>query len=112
MIVPLTKTNKPYANLKDDVITRVNEYNDGMRIKHWAGTNSVKVYNEQNVLRVETTVNDPSKFKVFRNKQGQSSDEAKLFLPLRKGVMDIPMRAKISQHVNNRFSDGPCNTAG
>ena len=102
---PLTKANKPHANSKDDIITRVNEFNDGIRIRHWAGKNSVKVYNEQNVLRVETTVNDPGKFKVFRNKQGQSSAEAKLFLPLRKGVMDIPMRAKISQSVNNRFSD-------
>ncbi len=42
---------------------------------------------------------------VFRHKQGQSSDEPKQRLPLRKGVMDIPLRAAISQDVNNRFSD-------
>lgn len=30
---PLTKANKPYVNSKDDVITRVNEFNDDIRIK-------------------------------------------------------------------------------
>jgi len=102
---PLTKADKPYARSSDDVITRVSEFNDGMRIRHWADKNSVKLYNEQNVLRIETTINDPGKFKVFRHKQGQSSDEPKQRLPLRKGVMDIPLRAAISQDINNRFSD-------
>ncbi|MEA3469947.1 MAG: hypothetical protein U9R57_17225 [Thermodesulfobacteriota bacterium] len=87
----------PYANSKTDVITRVSDFNDGLRIRHWTDKNSVKLYNEQNVLRIETTINDPTKFKVFRHKQGQSSDEPKQRLPLRKGVMDIPLRAVISQ---------------
>ena len=102
---PLTKADKPYANSNTDIITRVGEFNDGLRIRHWTDKNSVKLYNEQNVLRIETTINDPGKFKVFRHKQGQSSDEPKQRLPLRKGVMDIPLRAIISQDVNNRFSD-------
>jgi len=102
---PLTKADKPYINSNDDVITRVSDFNDGIRIRHWTDKNSVKLYNEQNVLRFETTINDPGKFKVFRHKQGQSTDEAKQRLPLRKGVMDIPLRAKISQDVNNRFAE-------
>jgi hypothetical protein len=57
------------------------------------------------VLRVETTINNPGKFLVFRHKQGQSPSESKSRLPLRKGVMDIPLRAAISQQVNNRFMD-------
>lgn len=93
---PLTKADRPYASSSDYVITRVGEFNDGMRIRHWADKNSVKLYNEQNVLRIETTINDPGKFKVFRHKQGQSSDEPKQRLLLRKGVMDIPLRAAIS----------------
>ena len=102
---PLTKTGKPYARSTDDVLTRVTDFNDGVRIRHWAGKNSVKLYNEQNVLRVETTINDPGKFKVFRHKQGQSPEEPKQRLPLRKGVMDIPIRSTISQDINNRFMD-------
>lgn len=38
-----------------------------MRIKHRIGFNSVKLYDKQgSVLRAETTISDPSGFKVFR----------------------------------------------
>ena len=100
---PLTKAQKPYARSKNEVLTRVTDFNDGLRVRHWVDQNSVKVYNEQNVLRIETTINNPGTFKVFRRKQGQASNEPKSRLPLRKGVMDIPLRAKVSQEVNNRF---------
>ncbi|MGD9212310.1 MAG: hypothetical protein PVI90_16130, partial [Desulfobacteraceae bacterium] len=67
---PLTLSGRPYARSKDQVATRVTDFNDGIRLRHWVDNNSVKVYNEQNVLRVETTINDPGKFRVFRHKQG------------------------------------------
>ena len=102
---PLTKAGKPYARSTDEVLTRVTDFNDGIRIRHWVDKNSVKLYNEQNVLRVETTINNPGKFIVFRHKQGQSPDEPKQRLPLRKGVMDIPLRSIISGEVNDRFMD-------
>lgn len=100
---PLTLSGKPHARSTDEVLTRVTDFNDGVRVRHWVDCNSVKVYNEQNVLRVETTINDPGKFRVFRHKQGQSPDEPKSRLSLRKGVMDIPLRAIVSQEVNERF---------
>jgi hypothetical protein len=80
-------------------------FNDGIQLSHWADRNSVKLYNEQNVLRVETTINNPGKFKVFRHKQGQPNHEPKQRLTMRKGVADIPLRAAVSQQVNNRFMD-------
>lgn len=43
---------------KDGVVTRFMDFNDGIRVRHWVDKNSVKVYNEQNVLRIETTIND------------------------------------------------------
>ena len=100
---PITAKGKPDLRAKDSVVTRIMDFNDGMRVRHWVDQNSVKVYNEQNVLRVETTMNDPSKFKVHRHKQGQSKNEPKSRLPLRKGVADIPLRAKVSQEANERF---------
>lgn len=102
---PLTMAGKPYARSKEDVVTRVLDFNEGLRVRHWVDHNSVKVYNEQNVLRIETTINNPGQFRVFRHKQGQSSEEPKTRLPLRKGVRDIPLRAKVSQEVNDRFMD-------
>lgn len=102
---PITLAGKPDARSKDEVLTRVTDFNDGIRVRHWVDKNSAKIYNEQNVLRVETTINDPGKFKVFRHKKDQSLDEPKSRRPIRKGVMDIPLRAKISQQVNDRFMD-------
>lgn len=100
---PLTLAGKPDGRSKDQVSTRLTDFNDGIRVRHWVDKNSVKVYNQQNVLRIETTLNNPAKFRVFRHKKGQSADEEKSRLPLRKGVVDIPLRAKISQEVNDRF---------
>ena len=103
---PLTSAGRPDSRCKDQVQTRLIGFNDGVRLRHWVDRNSVKIYNEQNVLRVETTINDPRKFKAHRHKQGQlNDDKPKKLLPLRKGVMDTALRAKVSQDVNNRFMD-------
>jgi DNA-binding transcriptional ArsR family regulator len=100
---PVTGKGNPDPRAKDNVSTRVMDFNDGLRVRHWVDRNSVKVYNEQNVLRVELTMNDSSKFKVYRHKQGQPTSEPKSRLPLRKGVADITLRAKVSQEANERF---------
>lgn len=101
---PLRLTGKPYKSSSDEISTRLLDFNDGVRLKHWCNSNSVKVYNEQNVLRLEMTMNKPDKFLVFRHKQGQSSSEKKSRLPIRKGVADIALRAKVSQEINERFA--------
>jgi hypothetical protein len=67
---------------------------DGPRVRHWVDHNSVKVYNEQNVLRIETTINMPDMFRVYRRAQGQPHTARKKLRPLRKGVADIPLRAQ------------------
>lgn len=102
---PPTGAGRPDARSQDTVMTRMIDFHDGMRIRHRVDKNSVKLYNEQNVIRVETTINDPGKFKVFRHKQGQDKNGPKQRLPMRKGVMDIPLRASVSQDVNNRLMD-------
>jgi hypothetical protein len=100
---PIRLDGQPYSMLNDDVLTRLRQYGDGMRIRHWVSQNSVKLYNEKNVLRIESTMNNPYMFKVYRHMHGQSPTEEKQRLPLRKGTCDIPLRAQISQDVNNRF---------
>jgi hypothetical protein len=59
------------------------ELDEGFRIRHWLGANSTKMYNELNVLRFETTVNDPSAFRGYRRKQGAPRTAKKELLPLR-----------------------------
>ena len=102
---PLTTAGKPHGSSTNEVMSRVLDFQDGLRVRHWVDHNSVKVYNEQNVLRIETTINMPDIFRVYRRAQGQPPTARKKLRPLRKGVADIPLRAQVSQEVNNRLMD-------
>jgi hypothetical protein len=102
---PLTKAETIRADFAGDVITRFSSFNKGIRVRHWVDSNSVKAYNEQNNLRIETTVNDPAKFKAHRSTFGDSAATKKR-RPLRKGVVDAALRAQVSQEVNDRFIAG------
>lgn len=80
--------------------TKLKEYADGMRLRHWFNSNSLKMYNEFNVLRFETTINQPNDFRVHRHKQGDAKHTPKQLQPLRKGVADMTPRAEISRRIN------------
>jgi hypothetical protein len=92
---PVRPDGQPHHSANPELLTRVNKWYDGARIRHWLDGNSVKMYNEQNVLRFEFTMNDPSRFRIHRNVEGKP-DEPKKFLPMRKGIADITPRAKVS----------------
>jgi len=102
---PVTAEGQPHPLSKPELFTRVNLWNDGVRIRHWVDNNSVKLYNEQNVLRFEMTMNAPEKYRVHRNKQGDSDSESKKLLPMRKGIADINLRAKVSDDRVNSFTE-------
>ena len=76
---------------------------EGVRIKHRINGNSVKAYDKQgSVLRVETTINEPKDFKVFRPKEGGRTDDL-AWRPMRRGIADLQRRAKVSQAANERY---------
>ena len=102
---PLTKAGIPRADMNNEVTSRILDFNEGVRVRHWVDRNSVKVYNEGNTLRVETTMNQPGMFQVHRRAQGQPDSAPKRRLPLRKGVADVPLRAQVSQEINDRFME-------
>ena len=101
----LRKDGAVPGNFNGDLKTRIKNLDEGYRIRHWFNSNSVKLYNEGNILRIEMTVNDPYAFRVYRRKQGAPKDAAKKLRPLRKGVADNVLRAHVCQDVNNRFAD-------
>ncbi len=78
---------------------------EGVCVKHRHGRNSIKTYNKAgNVLRVETTINQPRGFKSFRHPDDDSRRPAR-WLPMRKGVADLHRRADVSQKANERYLD-------
>jgi hypothetical protein len=79
---------------------------DGTRLKFWYNTNALKFYDKEGVaLRLETTINDPSGFRVYRRKEGAPRDAPKSWPQMRKGVADLPRRAEVSAAANNRLAE-------
>ena len=78
---------------------------EGVRVKHWKGGNSIKMYNKSgSILRIETTINNTRKFKVYRHPDDDQEREAK-WLPMRKGVSDLHRRCEVSDKCNQRYGD-------
>lgn len=97
----LGKRRSFQGEVESDLLHRV----EGVRIKHRLGGNSVKAYDKAgSVLRIETTINNPEHFRVFRTAQGDPAGE-KAWRPLRKSVVDMSRRAEVSQQVNDRYAD-------
>jgi hypothetical protein len=85
-----------------EVVSDIKGRPEGTRIKHRAGSNSVKMYNKQaTVLRVEATLNNMRQLKAPRtDEQGKIT-----WRPMRKGVADIARRAEVSKGITHRYLD-------
>ena len=93
----------PRSTFQGEIHSHVREFSQGLRIKHRLNANSVKMYNRPGVLRIETTINNPGEFKVWRTPEA-TPDAAPDWLRLRKGVADLHRRAQVSQASNNRYA--------
>jgi hypothetical protein len=101
----IAATGRIPPTFQGEVTSDVKQRPEGVRIKHRVKANSVKLYDKfGSVLRVETTLNDPRDFKVYRCKQG-SPDQQPGWHSLRKNVADLPRRAAVSQKSNERYLD-------
>lgn len=78
---------------------------EGTRIKHWVEENSIKMYDKQgSVLRVETTMNNPRRWRVWR-RTTRKGKRCMAWIPMRKSIADIKRRAQISLGSNSRYLD-------
>jgi len=85
------------------VVSDLRQRPEGLRIKHRMNHNSIKMYDKQgSVLRIETTINDARDLSVYRTKESDPQGDKK-WQRLRKGVVDLPRRAEISQSANSRY---------
>jgi len=96
------RTNKRFAGeVSSDLQRRI----EGLRVKHRVEENSIKMYDKQgSVLRIETTINNPRRFKVHRSGTCRGKI-VKKWLPMRKGIADIRRRVELSRAANARYLD-------
>ena len=102
---PVREGGQPHHSANPEIESRAKLWYNGARVRHWNHSNSVKLYNEHNVLRFEMTMNDPTDFKIHRHAEGQSKDEAKRLMNMRKGVSDTAARVEISKNIIDRFTE-------
>lgn len=83
---------------------------EGVCIKHRVEENSIKMYDKQgSVLRIETTINNPGRFKVCRTvtRKGRRARE---WVSMRKGLADLPRRVEVSRAANERYLEALAET--
>jgi hypothetical protein len=91
------------ARFSGEVTTDLKRYPDGVRIKHRVEENSIKMYDKQgSVLRVETTINNPRRFRV-RRKVTRKGQRRMGWVPMRKGLADIARRVDVCRAANQRY---------
>ena len=95
---------KPHGRFEGEVISSYRHRSEGVRIRHSVQGNSVKAYDKQGqILRFETTINNPRGFKVYRPLEGDSQGEL-AWRPMRKGIADLHRRTQVSQAANDRYA--------
>ena len=96
---------KANGNYTGEIITSFKDRAEGVRVKHWARGNSVKMYDKGgSILRVETTIARTGDFKVLRPRADLPGAREE-WKPLRKGIRDLHRRAQVSQRSNERYLD-------
>jgi hypothetical protein len=93
-----------------EVETHLTRHFEGHCLKHWVDHNSLKLYDHLNVLRPETTINDPNGFRVFRTAENDPEGELG-WRPLRRGVADMHRRAQVGQATNVRYLEALADVA-
>ncbi len=91
------------SQFKGEVHTDLKTRVEGTRIKHWVEENSIKMYDKQGcVLRIETTINNPRRWRVWR-RATRKGKRCKAWIPMRRGVADIARRAQLCGDANERY---------
>jgi len=93
------------GNFEAELNSSLKRRPEGVRIKHYAAGNSIKLYDKEGqVLRVETTINRPGVFKVYRRSERHPQEKPR-WLVLRRGVADTQRRAQVSAAANVRYCE-------
>jgi len=90
---------KLHGNFKGEATTSLKKRPEGWRAKHTMKRNSLKLYDKGSVLRVETTINNPSEFKICH----QTDVGLLRWAPMRKGVSNLYRYAEVGLQANQRY---------
>jgi hypothetical protein len=109
---PVPATGQVHGNFDGEITSRLKARPEGVRLRHTANGNSIKMYDKQgSVLRVETTLVHPEHFKVYRPAEADPEKPLR-WQKLRRGVADLWRRAEVSQAANHRYLEALASVTG
>jgi hypothetical protein len=94
-----------HGHFAKEIKTTLKRRPEGVCLRHAVNGNSIKTYSGPGFIRVETTMNHPQDFKVYRTRENDP-DGPPDWRQLRKGVADMHRRAVVCQAANNRYAEG------
>jgi hypothetical protein len=95
---------KPHGNFQGEVTTDLKRRPEGWRVKPTMKRNSLKMYDDllAQVLRVETTFNNPREFRTLRVIDTPEGRQRR-WLPMGKGVANLWRYAQVGRQSNRRY---------
>lgn len=95
------KLNGNYQDeMGNDFHTRI----QGTRIKHHMGKAAIKMYDKHSImLRIETTANDVSFFKHYREVAHRDGTSTRKFAPMKKSIYSLKDLVKLLHDANRRY---------
>jgi hypothetical protein len=93
---------KPHHAFKGEVTLDRKQRPQGCRVRFRLKANALKLYDHANVLRVETTINNPQEFRVLRP-VGEGPTQQMRWCPMRKGVANFWRYAQVAHAANGRL---------
>jgi hypothetical protein len=94
---------KLHGNLAAEVTSDLKRRAEGYRVKHRVGGNSLKIYDKWSVLRIETTITQPRRFKVLRIARQEDGKPVRQWKPMGKGVANLWRYFQVGRQANRRY---------
>lgn len=92
------------GNYQDEMGNRFNIRIEGTRIKHTMGPVSIKMYDKFSlILRIETTVNDVSFFKHYREVEHRDGSRETKWASMQKTIYSLPVLRELLSAANRRY---------
>ena len=93
---------KIVGNTQGEAVSDRKKYIQGFRVKYRLDKNSLKMYDKYSILRIETTINNPKAFKIFK-KVTRKGKQVHQWVPMGKGISNTYRYAEVSSNCNNRL---------
>jgi hypothetical protein len=95
---------KPHGAFTGEVVIDHKRRPAGARVKFRIRRNAIKLYDHLNLLRVETTINNPRDFKVLRRLRGPRR-ETRRWCPMGKSISNFWRLRQVARAANGRLLD-------